>query len=147
MDGGSAMDMMEQRIREVLATLLSKGAQVLERTAGELAQAATDLRQERARADAERVDAERVWAEKPERESGTTIRGAPLRAVPDTPTDERPTTDDRIAQIASGTVSQIRAQLAGLSTDELRELRDVEAATRNRATLLSAIDRVLAEDH
>ena len=140
------MDMMEQRIREVLATLLSKGAQVLERTAGELAQAATDLREERGRVDAERVDAERVWAEKSEREPRTTIRGAPLRAVPDTPADERPATDERIVQIAGGTVSQVRAQLGGLSTDELRELRDVEAATRNRATLLSAIDRALAEN-
>ena len=135
------MDMMEQRIREVLATLLSKGAQVLERTAGELAQAATDLRQER-----ERVDAERVWAERPEHEPPTTIRGAPLRAVPDAPIDDEPATDDRIARIAGGTVSQVRAHLADLSADELRELRDVEAATRNRTTLLSAIDRALAEN-
>jgi hypothetical protein len=142
MDGGSAMDMMEQRIREVLATLLSKGAQVLERTAGELAQAATDLRQER-----ERVDAERVWAERPEPEPPPTIRGAPLRAVPDAPAEDEPATDDRIARIAGGTVSQVRAQLADLSAAELRELRDVEAATRNRTTLLSAIDRVLAENH
>jgi hypothetical protein len=170
MDGGSAMDMMEQRIREVFATLLSKGAKVLERTAGELEQVAADLRQELER---ERVDVERVWAEKPDRESGTTIRGAPLRAVPDTPTDEvaavvtpanapwtppsePPATepdatpvsapaDDRIEQIAAYTVSQVRAQLADLSPDELRQLRDVEAANRNRTTLLAAIDRALAE--
>jgi hypothetical protein len=139
---GSAMDMMEQRIREVLATVLSKGAQVLERTAGELAQAATDLRQER-----ERVDAERVWAERPEPEPPPTIRGASLRAVPDAPAEDEPATDDRIARIAGGTVSQVRAQLADLSAAELRELRDVEAATRNRSTLLSAIDQALAESH
>jgi hypothetical protein len=54
-------------------------------------------------------------------------------------------TENRIEQMARGTVSQVRAQLADLSTDELRELRDVEAATRNRTTLLSAIDRALAE--
>jgi hypothetical protein len=164
------MDMMEQRIREVFATLLSKGAKVLERTAGELEQAASDLRQELER---ERVDVERVWAEKSEREPSTTIRGAPLRAVPDTPTDEvasvvtpanapwtppaePPATEpdaapaseraeDRIEQIAGGTVSQVRAQLVDLSTDELRRLRDVEAANRNRTTLLAAIDRALAE--
>lgn len=167
MDGGSAMDMMEQRIREVFATLLSKGAKVLERTAGELAQAAADLRQELER---ERVDVERVWAERSEQEPRTTVRGAPLRAVPDTPTDDvaavvtppnAPWTpppespepadmpgqaaENRIEQIARGTVSHVRAQLPDLSADELRDLREVEAATRNRTTLLAAIDRALAE--
>jgi hypothetical protein len=168
MDGGSAMDMMEQRIREVFATLLSKGAKVLERTAGELEQVAADLRQELER---ERVDVERVWAEKSERETSATIRGAPLRAVPDTPTDQVASVvtpanapwappaeplateldtasapaEDRIEQIVAGTVSQVRAQLADLSPDELRRLRDVEAANRNRTTLLAAIDRALAE--
>jgi len=47
--------------------------------------------------------------------------------------------------IAGGTVSQIRPQLAELSPDELRRLRDIEAAGRNRSTLLAAIDRALAE--
>jgi hypothetical protein len=141
--------MMEQRIREVFAMLLSKGAAVLERTAGELAQVAADLRQELER---ERVDTERVWAEQPERGHPTTIRGAPLRAVPDARADDLPDApvddlvDDHIEQIASGTVTEVRAQLADLSANELRELRKVEAAGRKRTTLLTAIDRALAEE-
>lgn len=74
--------MMERRIRDAVAMLLSRGARALERTAGELEQAAADLRRDEAQAPDE---AERVWSE---REPDTMIRSAPLRAVPDTPTDE-----------------------------------------------------------
>lgn len=180
------MDMMERRIREVFATLLSRGAKALERTAGELEQVASDLRQER---DRRREEAERVWSEEPRREPDTMIRSAPLRAVPDTPTDEAPAgdaiedtpwtppqeppqtpaaerpgdvdaavttstgvagspgvpsgTDDRLRELAAGTVSQIRSQLGDLSPAELRRLRELEVADRNRTTLVSAIDRAL----
>jgi hypothetical protein len=181
-----AMDMMERRIREVFATLLSRGAKALERTAGELEQVASDLRQER---DRRREEAEAVWSEEPRREPDTMIRSAPLRAVPDTPTDESPAgdaigdtpwtppeehpqtpavdrsgdvdatgttstgvagppedptgTDDRLRELAAGTVSQIRSQLGDLSPAELRRLRELEMANRNRTTLVSAIDRAL----
>jgi hypothetical protein len=193
-----AMDMMERRIRDAVATLLSKGARALERTAGELEQAAGELRRAQQR---EREDAERVWSESgpPRREPDATLRGAPLRAVPDTPTDEAPdaraghpaaarggvssvppvrppqtpsrprpgkvdvdvvaapepsgtepdvagTEPDRLRGLATGTVSEIRAQLDDLTADELRALRSIEEANRNRTTLLSAIDRALPDD-
>jgi hypothetical protein len=182
------MDMLERRIREVFATLLAKGAKVLERTAGELAHAASELRSD---ADADADDTEHAWTDESKQEAQTMIRGAPLRAVPDTPTDEpddevgavitppgapwtppveppdvpeveRPSrvdavvtpseagapgqaasTDDRIAELASGTVSQIRAQLGDLSPDELRRLKETELASRRRTTLIAAIDRAL----
>lgn len=194
------MDMMERRIRDAVATLLSKGARALERTAGELEQAAGELR----RADEpEREDAERVWAESgpPRRAPDATLRSAPLRAVPDTPTDdapderaghpsaaapggahvppvrpprtptrvgggqvdadivpapgppgagrpdaaEVPSDADRLRELATGTVSEIRAQLDDLSPDELEALRSIEESNRNRTTLLTAIDRALAD--
>lgn len=53
---------------------------------------------------------------------------------------------DRLRHLASGTVSKIRAQLDGLSVDELRTLRDIETGNRNRITLLNAIDRTLTAD-
>lgn len=174
------MDMLERRIREVVATLLSRGAKALERTAGELEQAASELRLDRERA---RAEAERAWSEEPRREPDTMLRSAPLRAVPDTPTDEEPdtatswtppaepprtpgrersgdvdavvtTTGDvagppdgdgnaRIADIIAGTVTQARARLGELTAAELRRLREVEAASRGRTTLLAAIDRAL----
>jgi hypothetical protein len=182
------MDMMERRIREVFATLLSKGAKALERAAGELEQTASDLRQERQR---RQEEAEGVWSDEPQREPDTMIRSAPLRAVPDTPVDESPAGadhdgDDRtpwtppedaprtpererrgdvdaevttstavagpaeegggsdpIEELAAGTVSQIRAELGALSPDELRRLREIEVANRNRTTLIAAIDRAL----
>ncbi|HSK95271.1 MAG TPA: hypothetical protein VK891_01525 [Euzebyales bacterium] len=179
------MDMMERRIREVIASLLSRGAKALERTAGELEQAATGLRDDR-----DRQDAERVWADEPRSAPDTMIRSAPLRAVPDTPTDEArhrdagnvasppswtppeappetperaragdvdaapaataevaggaaSDTDRRLEELCAGTVSQVRAQLGGLSPDELRRLRQIEHANRNRSTLIAAIDRAL----
>jgi hypothetical protein len=79
------MDVVEQRIREVVATLLSSGAKALERTANELERAASGLRPEHY----ERADHERVWSERTD-EPETVTRRAPLRAVPDTPTDEAP---------------------------------------------------------
>ena len=183
--------MLERRIREVVATLLGKGAKVLERTAGELAHAASELRSED-----DREDAEQAWSEESGQEPQTMIRSAPLRAVPDTPTDEpddesgravitptdapwtppaeppdlpaseRPgraepviapapvgtpptagqaTGTDRIAELATGTVSQIRAELGELSPDELRRLKETELANRRRTTLIAAIDRALAD--
>lgn len=184
------MDVVEQRIREVVATLLSSGAKALERTASELERAATGLRPE----NDERSDVEDVWSERtgaPE----TITRGAPLRAVPDTPTDEAPegaredeaadapwsppaeppptpererpsdvdaavTTSttvagppeedisagaERMRQMATGTVAEVRAQLGDLSADELRELRKAELANRNRTTLIASIDRAIAD--
>lgn len=180
------MDIMERRVREVFATLLSRGAKALERTAGELERAASELRQQR-----EAAEADRVWSE-PRGEPDTMTRGAPLRAVPDTPSDEAPAADDSVRDIppvkpprtperdrpgdvdarpaaspgatspgaavgdhgvptltdpiramASGSVSDIRARLPELSPEELRALRDVELANRNRITLLAAIDRAL----
>jgi hypothetical protein len=186
------MDMLEQRIRDVVATLLSKGARALERTAGELEQAAGELRRVQQR---EHEEAERVWSE-PRREPDATLRGAPLRAVPDTPTDEAPEARgdhpstaepgdghvppvrppqtpprerpgqvdadivatpeppgsdappsgaDLLRELASGTVSEIRAQLGDLTADELRRLRSIEESNRNRTTLLTAIDRALVD--
>jgi hypothetical protein len=80
------MDMMDRRIRELFATVLSKGAKALERTANELQRASSQLRPE---AEPTRTDAERVWSEEPaERQPDTMIRSTPLRAVPDTSTDE-----------------------------------------------------------
>lgn len=203
------MDMIERRIRDAVATLLSRSAQALERTAGELEQAAGELR--RREPDG---DAERVWSE-PDREPDTVIRGAPLRAVPDTPTDAparpkvppvkppqapdvgngghvtadagtspvadpglldardaTPTPEvgddagaenadvipageeldadvsaaERLRAMATGTVSEIRAQLDGLTDSDLRTLRQIEVANRNRTTLLTAIDRALDTD-
>lgn len=179
------MDIMERRVREVFATLLSRGAKALERTAGELERAASDLRQQR-----ESAEPDRVWSEARD-EPDTMTRGAPLRAVPDTPSDEAPAGDsmrdippvrpprtperdrpgdvdarpatspgatspggtvpdhgvptltDPIRAMASGSVSEIKAQLPDLSPEELRALRDVELANRNRITLLAAIDRAL----
>jgi hypothetical protein len=52
---------------------------------------------------------------------------------------------DRLQALAAGTVTQIRPQLGDLSPDELRRLREVEVANRNRRTLIAAIDRTLAE--
>lgn len=190
------MDMMERRIRDAVATLLSKGARALERTAGELEQAAGELRRVRER---EREEAERVWSEPPRREPDATLRGAPLRAVPDTPTDEVPdergehpsaaapgsghvppvrppqtpkrprpgqidadivpapeppgtepdappaSEADPLRELATGTVSQIRARLGDLTAAELRNLRSIEESNRNRTTLLMAIDRALVD--
>jgi hypothetical protein len=80
------MDVVERRIREVFATLLSKGAKALECTANELQRASSQLREE---PEPTRTDVERVWSEEStEREPDTMIRSTPLRAVPDTPTDE-----------------------------------------------------------
>jgi hypothetical protein len=50
---------------------------------------------------------------------------------------------DRLVKLSAGTVSQIRTQLGDLSPDELRRLREIELANRNRTTLVSAIDRAL----
>jgi hypothetical protein len=50
---------------------------------------------------------------------------------------------NRMRTLADGTVSQVRAQLAELSTDDLRALREAELAGRNRTTLIAAIDRAL----
>lgn len=215
------MDMMERRVREVFASLLSKGAKALERTAGELEHAASELRRERAR---QRDDAERAWSEQPRREPDRMIRSAPLRAVPTTPVDEDPappsdtladtdpltdapagehpgpvadtsllddeavstptetpswtppeqaprlperdrsgdvdatvtTSTDvagspdedanaRVAALASGTVNQARARLGELTPTELRRLREIEAAGRNRVTLIAAIDSALED--
>ena len=180
------MDMMERRIREVIASLLSRGAKALERTAGELEQAASGLRHDH---DGDRDEAERVWAEEPRPAPDTMLRGAPLRAVPDTPTDEgrhgdaanvvsppswtppvapspaperehagagdaapaaaevaggaEDDTDRRLEELSAGTVSEVRSQLGTLSPDELRRLRQIEHANRNRSTLVAAIDRAL----
>ncbi|MBW3603290.1 MAG: hypothetical protein KY460_00020 [Actinobacteria bacterium] len=76
------MDMLERRIRDAVATLLSRGAKALERTAGELETAAGELRREQQRRGQE---AEQVWAE-----PDTAVRSAPLRAVPDRPGDPKP---------------------------------------------------------
>lgn len=186
------MDMLERRIRDAFATLLSRGAKALEQTAGELERTAGELRRQH---QGQPEDAEQVWAE-PRPEPDSAVRSAPLRAVPDAPVPPRPapgerhvppvkppqtpdrprpgnidaaavTADeavsravdpehdpdhdrsqqaDRLRQLAGGTVSEIRAQLDGLSDDELRALRDIETGNRNRTTLLSAIDRALATD-
>lgn len=175
------MDMIEQRIREAVAMVLSRGAKALEQTASELERAADELRNDRQRRSEE---AEKVWSE-PSRATDTMTRSAPLRAVPTAPTDEapdRPSTErhvppvrppqtpdrpregridadvvtavdapdlgpeaepDRLRALASGTVSEIRAQLAGLTAEELRSLRQIEVNNRNRTTLLTAIDRAL----
>ena len=50
---------------------------------------------------------------------------------------------DRLRELATGTVSEIRAQLDDLSPEELRSLRTIEESNRNRTTLLTAIDRAL----
>jgi hypothetical protein len=179
------MDMLERRIREVVATLLAKGAKVLERTAGELANAASELRPDRGD-----EDTERAWAEESDDDVQPITRGAPLRAVPDRPTDEddgeygtpsdalwtppaeppegsdaeRPGdvdavvttsstvasgvtgTTDRLDDLATGTVSQIRPQLGELSPDELGRLKEIELANRKRSTLIAAIDRALTDN-
>jgi hypothetical protein len=62
---------------------------------------------------------------------------------PDLDADAEP---DRLRTLASGTVSEIRAQLDELSEQELRSLRMIEASNRNRTTLLTAIDRALDAD-
>lgn len=169
--------MLERRIRDAVATVLSRGAKALERTAGELENAADELRRQE-----DGDDVERVWAE-PRGEADTVVRSAPLRAVPNGPPVARPadgsphvppvrpprTPDrprpgdvdaedvtaaeavdraldpepDHLRALAGGTVSEIRATLPDLSADELRALRDIETANRNRITLLSAIDRAL----
>jgi hypothetical protein len=173
------MDMLERRIRDAVATFLSRGAKALERTAGELENAADELRSQLERRGEE---AERIWAE-PRPEADTVVRGAPLRAVPDGAAAARPASGsrhvppvkpqrtpdrprpglvdadgatpaeavspavdpepDRLRALAGRTVSEIRATLPDLSSDELRALRDIETANRNRITLLSAIDRAL----
>jgi hypothetical protein len=100
------MDMVERRIREVFATLLSKGAKALERTANELQRASSQLREE---PEPTRTDVERVWSEEStEREPDTMIRSTPLRAVPDTPTDEA------VDDVADETV----ADVVDITTDE-----------------------------
>lgn len=175
------MDMIEQRIREAVAMVLSRGAKALEQTATELERAAEELRNDRQR----RAEPEEVWSE-PSRGTDTMTRSAPLRAVPSTPTDaapDRPSAErhvppvqppqmpdrpgggtvdadvvtasdapdfgaepDRLRAMASGTVSEIRAQLEDLSKDELRSLRQIEVNNRNRTTLLTAIDKALGAD-
>lgn len=80
------MDMIEQRIRDAVALVLSRGARALEQTASELERAAGELRNDRQR---RREDAEEVWSE-PSRGTDTMTRSAPLRAVPNAPTDEVP---------------------------------------------------------
>lgn len=177
------MDMIERRIREAVATVLSRGAKALEQTAGELERAAEELRTELRQ---EGSEPEQAWSES-RREADTITRSAPLRAVPDTPTDERTVPPVRpprmpggprvgridaeidtaagpvdaegseagapesdlepagLRDLASGTVSEIRAQLDDLSADQLHGLRDIETANRNRVTLLTAIDRVLEQ--
>lgn len=168
------MDMLERRIRDAVATLLSRGAKALERTASDLEQAASELRSAQRRSS----EAERVWAE-PRQEPDTMIRSAPLRAVPDSPSDERGPTAERpvppvrpvqprvdaavgggpqapdpgadvepdgLRELATGTVSEIRSQLADLSPSQLRSLRQIETENRNRVTLLTAIDRALDAD-
>lgn len=214
-NNGLDMEIIEQRIRDAVATLLSRGAKALERTAGELEQAAGELRRH-----ASEDEPERAWSE-PARETDTITRSAPLRAVPDTPTDAsvsrrvppvkppqapgvdtdghvtadagpspvadpglldarddaaRPPSDagaappgdgagpadvvstgdaedtgevataERLRTLATGTVSEIRAQLDDLSASELRTLRGIEVGNRNRITLLTAIDRALDAD-
>ena len=79
------MDMIEQRIREAVAMVLSRGAKALEQTATELERAAEELRNDRQR----RAEPEEVWSE-PSRGTDTMTRSAPLRAVPSTPTDDAP---------------------------------------------------------
>lgn len=83
------MDMLERRIRDAVATLLSRGAKALERTAGELETAAGELRREQQR---RRQEAEQAWSE-PRPEPDTAVRSAPLRAVPDRPADPRSPAD------------------------------------------------------
>jgi hypothetical protein len=61
------------------------------------------------------------------------------------PLGQAPSTDDRILELSTGTVSQIRAQLGDLSPDELRRLKETELASRRRTTLIAAIDRELAD--
>lgn len=170
------MDMMDRRIRDAVSTLMSRGAKALERAAGELENAAEELR--RVRSD----EAEQVWAE-PSREADAAVRAAPLRAVPDDPAGTQPATGsshvppvqpprtpdrprpgdvdvddpatdgagspggselDGLRALAGGTVSEIRATLPDLSPEDLRSLREIETANRNRTTLLSAIDRALS---
>jgi hypothetical protein len=79
------MDMIEQRIREAVAMVLSRGAKALEQTAAELERAADELRNDRQR----RAEPEEVWSER-SRSTDTMTRSAPLRAVPNAPTDEAP---------------------------------------------------------
>jgi hypothetical protein len=178
------MDMIEQRIREAVAMVLSRGARALEQTATELERAAGELRSDRQH---RREEAEGVWSE-PSQGADTVTRGAPLRAVPRAPTDEAPdgpsgerhvppvrppqmpdrprdgsvdadvvtaadapdlgpeAEPDRLRAMASGTVSEIRAQLGDLSDEELRSLRRIEVNNRNRTTLLTAIDKALGAD-
>ncbi|HEX6255392.1 MAG TPA: hypothetical protein VFZ70_06235 [Euzebyales bacterium] len=167
------MDMIERRIREAVATVLSRGAKALEQTATELERAADELRTDLRSV---REDADAVWSE-PRREADTMTRSAPLRAVPDTPTDEahvppvRPpqtpsgprrgdvdadvvtavdapdlqveAEPDGLRGLATGTVSEIRARLPELTQEQLRSLRGIEVSNRNRTTLLTAIDRAL----
>lgn len=80
------MDMIERRIREAVAMVLSRGAKALEQTATELERAAGELRNDRQR---RREEADEVWSE-PSRGADTMTRSAPLRAVPTSPTDEEP---------------------------------------------------------
>lgn len=106
-----------QRMKEVAASLFGRGARTLERTAEGLESAAEELR------------------------SG---------AAPDEGSQRRVTVIKRnaatpITELADGTVREIRARLDSLSVSELRELREVEEASKNRKTLLAAIDRALAE--
>jgi hypothetical protein len=177
------MDMIEQRIREVVAMVLSRGARALEQTAAELERTAGELRSDR---QGRRENADEVWSEPP-RDADTMTRSAPLRAVPTPPGDEAPTAGaerhvppvrppqtpdrsrpgrvdarvvtaagspdlgadaepDRLRDLATGTVSEIRAQLDDLSAEELRSLREVEVHNRNRTTLLTAIDKALEPD-
>lgn len=85
----------------------------------------------------ETPDAERPGDVDAQMTTSTEVAGAP----------EEPAADgdgaDRLVELSWGTVSQIRAQLGDLSPDELRRLREIELASRNRTTLVSAIDRAL----
>ena len=77
------MDIVEQRIREVFAIVLSRSAKALERTASELEQVASQLRRV-----TERPPPDDPWADDRRREPDAMIRSAPLRAVPNTSTDD-----------------------------------------------------------
>lgn len=81
------MDMVERRVREVFAALLSQGARVLERTAGEFEHAADELRGSRPT----QPQQEDAWRDDDvDGDPEPIVRSTPLHAVPDTPTDETP---------------------------------------------------------
>ena len=131
------MDVVEQRIREVVATLLSSGAKALERTANELERAASGLRPEHD----ERADTERAWSEGAS-EPETITRGAPLRAVPDTPTDEAPEgeADDTTAEAPSA------APAEPPTTPERERPGDVDAAVTTSTTVAGPAEEDITAD-